>query len=309
MKSHRFFLSLIFSTLTVFSPFFAQAQAEADAQAKEAAIIAAQVRAEADAQAKEAAIAAVQAKAEADARVKLQAEYAKQQKQKADDEEAQAKVDLAIQQAAIQQAAAQRAAEKKHDELVAIIFVVVCVIFLITAIVGTYMGFKDKLVVFWGKRDAIVSLVIGVTLICLFVSALSYGDVNSPASKGHFWESFFIILILISYSTRRAFLANNRNIPKTILAVLTKVTISFFALIAAFLTWNQKEEASNSEAKANKIFADTQEKLSEKLMHQKNAASYLAAAGFWGSITAGLVFLITKLVKKNPAQTFEEPNK
>ena len=108
-----------------------------------------------------------------------------------------------------------------------ICYAVVLVVALLLAIPGTIWGLKQKLVVYYGKADLILSLVT-LPIVIISLADLSFEDRFS-------WAVKIIGAILLTCSVTMSYLAN-QSIGKTIVVVATKYAlvglIAFCALLA-----------------------------------------------------------------------------
>lgn len=212
------------------------------------------------------------------------------------------------------QAVAARAAQKEAAYQKASTIIITCIVFfgiiLIVAIIGTYLGIKDKVIIFWGKRDVVVSFIISIILLFCFVGIIMMQGEDEDGKLGllkTIGVIFAVSLPLLIYSIRRSYIANSRNFNKTLLVMPTKLAVSGLTAITGYLSYLSARSALESTAKASSTPGYTEELRKEKLRHKKEAISNASNAAVLGYVTYHLHNLIKKLIKENPAQTSKEP--
>jgi TPR repeat protein len=164
---------------------------------------------------------------------------------------------------------------------------------LILATIGTILGVKDKVVVYNGKSDVKVSFLALVSL-CMFL-----GFALDPEIGGFRWLVAALGVLLLILFARRSYLANQKNVGKTIVVVPTKLVLPSLVVFSYILSLIFLKYAISDAINAHVTPRYTKEQREQKLQHQVNAAISLGVAGLFAYVARRLQGLIKKLVKEN----------
>ena len=167
---------------------------------------------------------------------------------------------------------------------------------LILATIGTILGIKDKVVVFNGKSDVKVSFLALVSL-CMFL-----GFALDPEIGGFRWLVAALGVLLLILFARSSYLANQKNVGKTIVVVPTKLILPSLVVFSYILSLIFLKYAISDAINAHVTPRYTKEQREQKLQHQVNAAVSLGVAGLFAYVARRLQGLIKKLVKEDSKQ-------
>ena len=116
-----------------------------------------------------------------------------------------------------------------------IVLVVFIALFACSIAPGFKLAHKGEAVLYWGKRDFVVSFVAaGAVMFSLFSLIMCIAEPDDAGTRV-FLVSLLITCPLLIYSFKRSHAANLRDSQKTILVVLSKLAIASFILIGAFV--------------------------------------------------------------------------
>jgi hypothetical protein len=177
-----------------------------------------------------------------------------------------------------------------------IIWIAFFTILLSLATIGTILGVKDKVVVFDGINDVILSFLV-LIYICVFL-----GVALNPDAGGFRLPVAGIGVLSLILFARKPYLANQRNAGKTIVVVSTKLVLPSLVAISYVFSLIFLRYAIGDAINAHVTPRYTKEQREQKLQHQVNAAVSLGVAGFFAYVAHRLQRLIKKLVKENSKQ-------
>jgi hypothetical protein len=174
---------------------------------------------------------------------------------------------------------------------------------LILVILGVTWGQNDKVIVFLGKSDLVVSCIIsGVCYMSTFL--IIDGELSSTDREMLDIGMKMLMLagVLFIYSIGVAYTANKRNITNTFVVVLTKQVLAGLLTLFGVLLIGGVKSGIESGIRAGKITGDSEENKKEIARHKKDAAGALMVAAIAAALVYPLYKLIKSLIKGKPKQ-------
>jgi hypothetical protein len=185
-----------------------------------------------------------------------------------------------------------------HETLWLILGAIVLIAILILVILGVTWGLNDRVVVFLGKSDLVVSCIIsGICYMALFL--IIDGTMNNTDREmKHIGMNLLIFAgVLMIYSVGVAYVANMMNIRNTLLVLLTKQVLAGLLTLFGALLIGGVKSGIESHGKAAKIDGNSAEDKKEIARHKKDAAGALMVAAFAAALIYPLYKLIKNLIK------------
>jgi hypothetical protein len=185
-----------------------------------------------------------------------------------------------------------------HETLWLILGAIVLIAILTLVILGVTWGLNDKVVVFLGKSDLVVSCIISgicyVALVLIIAGTMN----NTDTEMKHIGMNLLIFAgLLMIYSLGVAYVPNMKNIRNALLVVLTKQVLAGLLTLFGALLIGGIKSGIGSHGKAAKISGNSAEEKKEIARHKKDAAEALMVATFAASLIYPLFKLIKTLIK------------